>query len=305
MPVSTDILQKSENGTINGRIIKGIGGFYYVDTGEKVITCRARGKLRKIGITPYVGDIAEIDINSDGTGYILEIAERRNLMERPPISNIDQIVIVASTAPPEPDTYFIDRIAASAEMQSIPLAVAVNKCDEDNGKFFLDIYKNTNIEIFGMSAKTGEGISDFKKFLSGKLTALTGNSGVGKSTIINAISPESKLETGEINKKIGRGRHTTRHVELFKIEKNTWIADTPGFSAFDFSSKYTVTKENLSELFPEFLPYSADCRFTGCLHSKEEGCGVLEAVKAGKIERSRHDSYVRMLNELESAKKYK
>ena len=288
-----------------GRILKGIGGFYYVDTGEKVITCRARGKLRKIGITPYVGDIAEIDINSDGTGYILEIAERRNLMERPPISNIDQIVIVASKAPPETDTYFIDRIAASAEMQSIPLAVAVNKCDEDNGKFFLDIYKNTNIEIFGMSAKTGEGISDFKKFLSGKLTALTGNSGVGKSTIINAISPESKLETGEINKKIGRGRHTTRHVELFKIEKNTWIADTPGFSAFDFSSKYAVTKENLSELFPEFLPYSADCRFTGCLHSKEAGCGVLEAVKAGKIERSRHDSYVRMLNELESAKKYK
>lgn len=292
--------------SVFGRILKGIGGFYYVDMGDDIITCRARGKLRKMGVTPYVGDIAEIDVQSDGTGFVLGVKERKNLMERPPIANIDQIVVVASKAPPETDAYFIDRIAAIAIKSNIPVAVAINKCDEDSGEALSEIYKNTNIRVFKVSAKSGYGILSLTDFLSGKLTALAGNSGVGKSSIINEISGNGiALETGEINKKIGRGKHTTRQVEILKISKDTWIADTPGFSAFDFSKSDEITKEDLAELFGEFEPFTDKCRFNGCLHSKEDGCAVVRAVKDGIISKSRHSSYVRMLDEIKAVKKYK
>lgn len=293
----------TENKT--GRIIKGIGGFYYVDTEGGIITCRARGKLRKLGETPYVGDIVDISVQDDLSGYILEIHERKNVMKRPPISNIDTIAIVVSKAPPKTDTYFIDKIAAMAVHKNIEVCIVINKCDEDIGDELFEIYSNTNAKLFRVSAKLGDGTDEFKAYLNGKLTAFTGNSGVGKSTLINAIIPSANLETGEINDKIGRGRHTTRQVEILKLAEKTWIADTPGFSVFDIISKDEITTENLHDLFPEFADYKNECRYVGCSHIKEADCSVIAAVNGGRISKSRYDSYVKMYAELESIPKYK
>lgn len=293
----------TENKT--GRIVKGIGGFYYVDTEDGIITCRARGKLRKMGETPYVGDIVDISKQSNDTGYVINIHERKNVMKRPPISNIDMIAIVASKSPPKTDTYFIDRISAMAVLKKIEVCVVINKCDEDIGDELYTIYKNTNASIFRVSAISGDGVDDLKSHLSGKLTAFTGNSGVGKSTLINALLPSANLETGAINNKIGRGRHTTRQVEILKMCENTWIADTPGFSVFDIASKDEISTENLHDLFPEFSDYKNECRFIGCSHIKDSGCAVVDAVNNGEIERSRYDSYVKMFTELENIPKYR
>ena len=287
-----------------GRIIKGIGGFYYVDIGKDIITCRARGKLRKLGETPYVGDIVDIDIQNDSTGYVLNIHERKNVLIRPPISNIDTIVIVASKAPPVTDSYFIDKISVMAVFKNIEVCIVINKCDEDNGDELYDVYKNSGIKIFRVSAKNGDGIDEFKEYLTGKLTAFTGNSGVGKSTLINSIMPQAGLETGEINAKIGR-RHTTRQVEILKLSDGTWIADTPGFSVFDIAAKDEITTDTLQDFFPEFKEYKDSCQFVGCSHVKDYGCAVVDAVNCGKIQQSRYESYKRMFEELESIPKYK
>ena len=288
-----------------GRIIKGIGGFYYVDIGKDIITRRARGKLRKLGETPYVGDIVDIDIQNDSTGYVLNIHERKNVLIRPPISNIDTIVIVASKAPPVTDSYFIDKISVMAVFKNIEVCIVINKCDEDNGDELYDVYKNSGIKIFRVSAKNGDGIDEFKEYLTGKLTAFTGNSGVGKSTLINSIMPQAGLETGEINAKIGRGRHTTRQVEILKLSDGTWIADTPGFSVFDIAAKDEITTDTLQDFFPEFKEYKDSCQFVGCSHVKDYGCAVVDAVNCGKIQQSRYESYKRMFEELESIPKYK
>lgn len=293
----------TENKT--GRIIKGIGGFYYVDTEGEIITCRARGKLRKLGETPYVGDVVQIRVQDDLSGYILEIHERKNVMKRPPISNIDTVAIVVSEAPPKTDTYFIDKIVAMAVHKRIEVCIVINKCDEDIGDELFEIYSNTNAKLFRVSAKLGDGTDEFKAYLNGKFTAFTGNSGVGKSSLINAIIPSANLETGEINDKIGRGRHTTRQVEILKLAEKTWIADTPGFSVFDIISKDEITTENLHDLFPEFADYKKECRYVGCSHIKEGDCSVMAAVNDGRISKSRYDSYVKMYAELESIPKYK
>lgn len=293
----------TENKT--GRIIKGIGGFYYVDTEDGIVTCRARGKLRKLGQTPYVGDIVDISLQDDKSGYVLAIHERKNVMIRPPIANIDTIAIVVSKAPPKTDTYFIDKIAAMAVYKNIEVCILINKCDEDLGDDLFAIYKNTSAKLFRVSAKCGDGVDEVKAYLSGKLTAFTGNSGVGKSTLINAIMPSACLETGEINDKIGRGRHTTRQVEILRIAEKTWIADTPGFSVFDIASKDEITTENLQDLFTEFAEYKRSCKFIGCSHTKDSGCAVADAVNEGIIERSRYESYLKMYAELENIPKYK
>ena len=293
------------NNNIYGRIIRGIGGFYYVDTGKEIITCRARGKLRKLGKTPCVGDIAEVSLQNDGNGYLINICQRRNNMVRPPISNIDTIAIVASKAAPETDTFFIDRISVIAKKNNIDVMLIINKCDADFAKELYEIYTNVGIDVFRVSAINGEGIDALKEKLSGKLTAFTGNSGVGKSTLINALIPEAELKTGEINDKIGRGRHTTRQVEIIKLTGDTWIADTPGFSAFNIEQNDEITCQNLVEMFPEFVLHAEKCRFTGCSHIIDSGCEVINAVENGKIEKTRYESYKRLYEELNSIPKYK
>jgi len=277
-----------------GRILKGIGGFYYVDTGDEIVECRARGKFRKLGISPLAGDIAEISISSDGSGYIMELAERKNKLIRPPVVNLDMLVVVASQASPVTDTFLIDRVMAIAVSQDITPIVAVNKCDLDSGELLAEIYKKAGFAVFRVSAETGEGVEELFAQLNGKFSAFTGNSGVGKSTLLNRIKPGLGLKTGEINNKIGRGRHTTRQVEIIRIEENTWIADTPGFSAFDTGRMDVADKETLQFLFPEFKPYIDSCEFQGCSHLKDKGCAVRKALENGEIAPSRMESYEKL-----------
>lgn len=290
---------------LKGRIVKGIGGFYYVDTDSGVKVCRARGRFRKTGEMLYVGDIVSIGLQSDDSGYVLEIEERTNFMIRPPVANIDMIVIVASKAPPVTDIHFIDKIMVLAEHKNIEVSIVINKSDENFGDEIYNIYKNTSAKVFRVSAKNGDGVEELKCFIKGKFSAFTGNSGVGKSTLINALLPSAELETGEINTKIGRGKHTTRQVEVLKLDENTWIADTPGFSVFDVASDNEITTENLRYLFPEFLDYEGECRFFGCSHIKDSGCALIQAVEEGKVERSRYESYKKIFSELDALPKYK
>ncbi|NLG52442.1 MAG: ribosome small subunit-dependent GTPase A [Clostridiales bacterium] len=285
-----------------GRILKGVGGFYYADTRDGIIVCKARGKFRIQNIKPMVGDIAEIRCLDDETGFLSEIKPRKNFLIRPPIANIDMIVIVVSQAPPVTDTFLIDRVSAIAAHQNIETVIAINKCDLDDGDKLYEIYTRAGFKVFRVSGVTGDGIPELKQSLAGKLTAFTGVSGVGKSMILNCILPEPGLKTGEINDRIGRGRHTTRHVEIIKIAENTWLADTPGFSAFDTGQMDLIRKEELSGAFFDFLPYSGNCRFTGCAHIKDSGCAVIDALKQGRIEETRYLSYKRMYESIKDIK---
>lgn len=279
---------------MTGRILKGIGGFYYVDTGEKIVECRARGKFRKLGISPLAGDWADITVSPDGSGYLMELHPRKNKLIRPPVANLDMLVIVASQAAPVTDTFLIDRVTAIAVSQQITPVIVVNKCDLASGEELERIYKKVGFPVFCVSANTGEGTDELLCALRGKFSAFTGNSGVGKSTLLNRIKPDLELKTGEINDKIGRGRHTTRQVEIIRIEENTWIADTPGFSAFDTGRMEITDKEKLQYLFPEFEKYIDDCAFQGCAHLKDKGCAVRSALERGEISESRMDSYERL-----------
>lgn len=286
----------------SGRIIKGIGGFYYVDAGNQLIECRARGKFRKLGIRPMVGDLVTFRLQDDLHGYLQEILPRKNELIRPPIANLDALVIVASQAPPVTDLFLIDRVSAIATMMGIEVIVAINKCDTDAGDTIYDTYRKVGFPTLRVSGKTGEGIEELLALLRGKLSAFTGNSGVGKSTMLNAIAPEFQLETGEINDKIGRGRHTTRHVEIYKIGDATWIADTPGFSSFDTERMELVAAEDLERAFPEFFPFRESCEFIGCAHCNDRGCAVCAAAARGEIPMSRLCSYQKLYESLREIK---
>ena len=281
-----------------GRIIKGIGGFYYVDTGERVVECRARGKFRKMGIVPLVGDWAEISLSPDGSGYLMNLAPRKNFLNRPAVANLDCLVIVASEAAPITDPFLIDKVSVLAVSQSIAPILVVNKCDVHSGESLRAIYGKAGFPVLCVSAQTGENVDALREMLNGKLSAFTGNSGVGKSTLLNAIAPGAGLETGSINDKIGRGRHTTRQVELIALDAHTWIADTPGFSAFELD-RSQLEPERLPECFPEFVPYLGQCDFQGCAHLKDRGCAVRAAGEQGKIAPSRLESYEKILHTLQ------
>ena len=277
-----------------GIILKALSGFYYVQCPDgELVTCRARGKFRYKKITPLVGDRVAITAQADGTGSLDEILPRRNFFQRPAVAHIDQMVIIASGAIPVTDPFLVDRITALAESKDCEPILCINKWDLVQAEELYHIYTAAGFHTIKVSAETGQGIEELRTLLAGKISAFTGNSGVGKSSILNALEPDFGLATGEISEKLGRGRHTTRHVELFPVSGGL-IADTPGFSAFDTDKGEIREKEVLQHAFREFRPYLDQCRFIGCAHVREKGCAVLEALEEGKIQPSRHRSYVRL-----------
>ncbi|MCI2057175.1 MAG: ribosome small subunit-dependent GTPase A [Oscillibacter sp.] len=283
---------------MRGRIQKALSGFYYVNTGEALLTCRARGKFRREGISPLVGDWVEVDALDNGEGVLNAVEPRRNAFERPSVANIDQLVIIASEAIPQTDPFLIDRVAAIAELKHCGVIILLNKCDLDRADVLYDIYAQVGYPILRVSAETGEGMEQLVSLISGKLSAFTGNSGVGKSSILNALDPTFHLQVGEVSTALGRGRHTTRHVEMYHLQCGAEVVDSPGFSSFDTDELNMELKEQLPYTFTEFREYLDDCQFIGCSHTKEKGCAVLEAVRSGKIPKSRHESYLRLYEEL-------
>jgi len=283
---------------VTGRIQKALSGFYYVAADGTLYTCKARGKFRKEGVTPLVGDLVEFTPLGGGEGRVDAILPRHNCFERPAVANIDLLVMVASRALPVTEPYLLDRMTAIAALRGCEALVCINKCDLDPAEELRDYYTRAGFRTVCVSALTGEGMETLRAAISGKVCAFTGNSGVGKSSILNALVPALCLPVGEISETLGRGRHTTRHVELYPLPDGTGIIDTPGFSSFEGRELSLELKQRLPETFPDFAPYLGSCRFVGCSHTKEKGCAVLEAVRAGKIVPGRHRSYLRLYQEL-------
>ena len=273
-----------------------------MDTGTEVLTCRARGKFRKDGVSPLVGDRVEVRELGNGEGFVEAILPRKNAFTRPAVANIDQLVVIASGAIPKTDPFLIDRVAAIAALKGCEVIILLNKCDLDSADSLYQIYRAAGFQTLRVSAQTGEGLEELIPLISGKLSAFTGNSGVGKSSILNALDPEFHLQVGEVSDALGRGRHTTRHVELFRLSCGAEIVDSPGFSSFETDELNLELKHRLPDTFREFQPYLEHCRFVGCSHTKEKGCAVLEAVRRGEIQKSRHASYLRLYEELKPLK---
>ena len=286
---------------MTGIIIKALSGFYYIDDGSAVYECRARGNFRKSGISPLVGDKAEFEL-SGGSGVVTAVLPRKNFLSRPPVANIDRLFIVSSFENPAPNEYIIDRLTAIAVYHGIEPIIVFNKCDAGDFSRWESIYRAAGFRVFTVSAETGEGIDTLKSEFSGGISVLTGNSGVGKSSILNRIFGNTALKTGEVSEKLGRGRHTTRHTELFINPDGGYVADTPGFSSIEYDSGDYGFKEQLAECFPYFERFTGSCRFSTCSHTCENGCGVLKAVEDGLVEPTRHRSYVELFNELKQLK---
>jgi ribosome small subunit-dependent GTPase A len=288
---------------IQGLIVKGIGGFYYVKTAEQIYQCRARGIFRDMGVTPMIGDNVDIEVQDDGDAVVDRIYPRKNEFLRPPVSNIDMMVVVAAAARPKPNTAVIDKLLVAAEKSSVEIMVCINKIDIADPQIvggLREIYERIYPLVLA-SGKTGEGIEDLKKHLKGKKSAFAGPSGAGKSTLLNRLQPSIEAETGSVSSKTKRGRHTTRHVEIFDMDFGGMVYDTPGFTSFDTSD---AGLEELHFLFPEMRPFIGKCRYDNCRHLKEPDCAVTAAVEAGKISRSRYDSYTAQYKDIEEKNKY-
>ena len=273
-------------------IIKGIGGFYYVKTGGKVVECRARGIFRKRRVTPVAGDIVRLETEG-GAPVIAEILPRKNVFVRPPIANVDRFFIIASTTQPVPSTLVIDKLSAIAVDRGAQPVLLITKPDLCGPEALASCYAHAGFPVLTVNAAAGEGLEEVRALLPGCVSVFCGNSGVGKSTLLGALLPELALQTGEISQKLGRGRHTTREVTLYECGGGL-VADTPGFSSFDVDKMELARKEELQYAFREFAPYLEKCQFQDCAHVKEKGCAVLAAVRAGTIPESRHRSYVRL-----------
>ncbi len=264
-----------------------------MQTSSGLVTCRGRGHLRRDDQIPLTGDMVEISVEK-GKGMVERILPRRNRFVRPAVANVDALVVFAANANPITEPFLIDRVAAIAGDQEVPVYICVNKCDLDPATDLVRIYENAGFPVIRASAQTGEGVEQLRSLIRGKLTAFTGNTGVGKSSMLNRLRPELDLATGEVSEKLGRGRHTTRHVELFLLEENTYVADTPGFASFDTDQMDVLLKENLQYAFPDFRPYLGQCQFHDCSHRSEPGCRIRGAVEEGLLERTRYDSYLRL-----------
>ena len=286
-----------------GRILRSISGFYDVQTAEGVVCCRGRGALRKEHNSPLTGDIVEVTIEQ-GKGMIERILPRKNHFVRPAVANVDALVVFAANTNPVTEPFLIDRVAAIAGDQEVPVILCINKCDLDPAVDLVRIYRNAGFTVISASAETGEGVEQLRNLIAGKLTAFTGNSGVGKSSMLNRLCPELSLPTGEVSEKLGRGRHTTRHVELYRLGEDTYVADTPGFSSFDTDQMEVILKENLQFAFADFGKYIGKCQFHDCSHRKEPGCTITAAVAAGEIERTRYDSYLRLYEKASQIKQW-
>ena len=286
---------------VTGRILRSLSGFYDVQTPQGLITCRGRGHLRKNRETPLTGDLVEITVQQ-GKGMVENILPRRNRFVRPAVANVDALIVFASNVNPITEPFLIDRVAAIAGDQGVAVHIGVNKCDLDPAVDLVRIYRNAGFSVISASAATGEGVEQLRQLISGKFTAFTGNTGVGKSSMLNALCPDLALPTGEVSEKLGRGRHTTRHVELYRLDADTYVADTPGFSSFDTEQMDVILKENLQYAFPDFAPFLGSCQFHDCSHRAEPGCGVREGVESGKIERSRYESYLRLYEKASQVK---
>ena len=286
---------------MTGTIVKALSGFYYVDVGaeRELVTCRGRGKLRHQKIKPLVGDHVDITVSADGTGMVDEVLPRTNQFQRPMVANMEQLVILASEAIPVTDPFLIDRMISLAEYKGCEPIICFNKWELEPADQLVELYRSAGFQTFAISARTGEGLAQLLEVLHGKISAFTGNSGVGKSSVLNALCPQFHLEVGQVSEKLGRGRHTTRHVELFRVGGGL-VADTPGFSAFDVEQMELIPKEKLADTFREFRPYLEQCRFVGCAHLKERGCAVRQAVEDGVISPSRYQSYARLYEQVKS-----
>lgn len=301
----------TENRELFGKIIKSTGGLYTVEvaSGEstnEIYECRAKGAFRREKLTPLTGDYVSFLGSDDKTGFITKISDRKNSLIRPAAANIDMLIIVIAAASPDPDLFILDQLTAIAKFNEIDVLIAVNKCDLKNADEIISIYKNSGIDTVALTANSPDDCKDVLEYIkhktSGKTTFFSGASGVGKTSLLNALYPTLSLATGEISRKISRGKHTTRLTELFKVEKDTYIGDTPGFSMIDVVGFNLLTFDGLLGSFPDIENYAVGCRYTDCTHVCEDGCCVMEAMKQGKIEKSRHESFVRLYNELKNVK---
>ena len=287
---------------MNGIIIKAISGFYYVSDDEKTYECKARGSFRESGVSPLVGDRVEFERTEEQKGIVTAVLPRKNLLSRPPVANIDKLFIISSYEKPAPNAYIIDKLTALAEYKEIEPVIVFNKCDMGSFEEWECIYRKAGFRVYTVSAENGEGIGALKTELKNCISAFTGNSGVGKSSILNVLFDGLNLETDAVSEKLGRGRHTTRHTELFSLPEGGFVADTPGFSSLEYECNDYTFKENLVYCFRDLSEYADGCKFTTCTHTVEKGCNIIEAVEKGEIPESRHKSYIALFEELKDLK---
>ena len=288
----------------DGLIVKAVRGLWYVETCEGTLCCTARGKLRGMKETPLVGDRVTVLPLGGGKGSLEAVLPRKNAFLRPSVANIDALVILCSAVIPVTDPQLIDRMIAIAELKECEPILCFHKCDLGRASKLVSDYRRAGFRVFETSSETGEGLTELQEAIRGLTCAFTGNSGVGKSSLLNALEPKLTLETGDVSEKLGRGKHTTRHVELFRLSCGAAVMDTPGFAAFDGEEVSLELKERLPELFREFRPYLDACRYYDCKHGKDEGCAVRAAMEAGEISKSRYQSYLRMWDELKELKEW-
>ena len=286
-----------------GVLVSVLGGFYYVESEDEIYECKARGVFRKKNHSPMVGDKVEFSLQKEGFCAIENILPRKNSLVRPPVANIDTLVIVSSAVDPKPNTFVIDKMTAAAVNKGIEPVVVITKTDLADSEEILNIYRSSKIRTISFSKFDSNEKNEIKSLFPGKIVAFTGNSGVGKSTLLNTLFPQLELETGDISKKLGRGRHTTRSSRLYKVTGG-FAVDTPGFSTVDLERYEIIKKDDLQHCFPEFEEYLGSCKFVSCAHVCEKGCSIIEAVEEGKIQKSRHDSYVAMYNEVKDIKEW-